>query len=199
MALASLTDADGRTAESLIRDLERLRGVPCAGCQAPLSPHAVLMSIALGFKDAPRCLPCLAEALDRDAATLRDSLAGYLRQRDCYWAAWQWANRDAGLPDNAPTSESDQRVLRTAGVVHPNGRETSNRPRATAAWDAGSTACGELVLELRLRLGALAPGAVFQLTARDPGAPEDLPAWCRLTGHALVWQDHPTYLIQRKI
>ncbi len=51
---------------------------------------------------------------------------------------------------------------------------------------------------LRSRLASLAPGSLFQLVARDPGAPEDLPAWCRLTGHELVKADPPTYLIKRK-
>jgi tRNA 2-thiouridine synthesizing protein A len=65
-------------------------------------------------------------------------------------------------------------------------------------WDAGAMGCGELVLQLRLRLGRLPPGGVFRLVAHDPGAPEDLPAWCRLTGHRLLQADHPVYLIQRK-
>ena len=67
-----------------------------------------------------------------------------------------------------------------------------------AEWDAGDMACGELVIELRRRLLALAPGAVLHLRSRDPGAPSDIPAWCRLTGHALLEADHPDYWIQRK-
>ncbi|MGH9076841.1 MAG: sulfurtransferase TusA family protein [Acidimicrobiales bacterium] len=67
-----------------------------------------------------------------------------------------------------------------------------------AHWDAGDLGCGELVVVLRSRLASLAPGSLFQLVARDPGAPEDLPAWCRLTGHELVKADPPTYLIKRK-
>jgi tRNA 2-thiouridine synthesizing protein A len=65
-------------------------------------------------------------------------------------------------------------------------------------WDAGDMGCGELVLELRMRLKALRPGRLLKLTARDPGAPEDLPAWCRLTGHHLTYIDHPIYVIRRK-
>src|ERR671923_2360229 len=65
-------------------------------------------------------------------------------------------------------------------------------------WDAGDMGCGELVLELRMRLKPMRPGQLLKLTARDPGAPEDLPAWCRLTGHHLVYVDHPIYLIRRK-
>lgn len=70
--------------------------------------------------------------------------------------------------------------------------------RAAAEWDAGDTGCGELVLELRFRLDALKSGQIMRLTARDPGAPADIPAWCRMTGNPLVGGQPPVYLIQRK-
>jgi len=67
-----------------------------------------------------------------------------------------------------------------------------------AEWNAGELGCGELVLELRYRLASMKPGEVFKLVARDAGAPADIPAWCRMTGHALLSTQHPVYLIQRK-
>jgi len=69
---------------------------------------------------------------------------------------------------------------------------------ADAEWDAGGLGCGELALELHGRLQAMRPGQVLRLVARDPGAAADIPAWCRLTGHALVSGAHPVYLIRRK-
>ena len=69
---------------------------------------------------------------------------------------------------------------------------------SSSFWDAGDTGCGELVIELKMRLAALAPGAVFHLTARDPGAVEDIPAWCRLTGHSLEEAAHPRYVIRKR-
>lgn len=69
---------------------------------------------------------------------------------------------------------------------------------ADVEWDAGDLGCGELVLELRMRMGAMRPGEILRLIARDPGAPQDMPAWCRMTGHTLVSQQHPMYLIRRK-
>jgi tRNA 2-thiouridine synthesizing protein A len=72
------------------------------------------------------------------------------------------------------------------------------RMHPDSEWDAGDMGCGELVMELRIRLKPMRPGHLLKLTARDPGAVEDLPAWCRLTGHHLVSADHPFYFIRRK-
>ena len=65
-------------------------------------------------------------------------------------------------------------------------------------WDAGDMGCGELLVKLKSRLRDLPPGTVLELVSRDPGSPEDLPSWCRLTGHTLVNADHPHYRIQRR-
>lgn len=67
-----------------------------------------------------------------------------------------------------------------------------------ATWDAGDLACGDLLVRLRLRMEELAPRQVLRLVARDAGAPADVPAWCGLTGHALLAADPPVYLIRRK-
>jgi tRNA 2-thiouridine synthesizing protein A len=69
---------------------------------------------------------------------------------------------------------------------------------ADAQWDAGDMGCGELVIELRFRLKAMAAGSILKLTARDSGAREDLPAWCRMTGHGLLKAQHPEYWIKRR-
>ena len=73
-----------------------------------------------------------------------------------------------------------------------------NAPAHSAEWDAGAMGCGELVLELRFRMASLRPGAVMFLTALDPGAKEDIPAWCGMTRHRLVRADHPRYWIARR-
>ena len=71
-------------------------------------------------------------------------------------------------------------------------------PRVDEEWDAGGLGCGELVLELKLRLDRMRPGQVIKLIALDPGAPADMPAWCRMTGHTLLHQEPPVYLIERR-
>lgn len=64
-------------------------------------------------------------------------------------------------------------------------------------WDAGEMGCGELVLELRMRLGAM-PGRVLRLVATDAGAPEDIPAWCRMTRHELLRAEPPVFWIRAR-
>jgi tRNA 2-thiouridine synthesizing protein A len=61
-------------------------------------------------------------------------------------------------------------------------------------WNAGDMGCGELVLELRVQLLAM-PGQVLRLIATDAGAPEDIPAYCRMTGHRLLRAAPPSYWI----
>jgi tRNA 2-thiouridine synthesizing protein A len=63
--------------------------------------------------------------------------------------------------------------------------------RADAEWNAGDLGCGTLVLDLRKRLRAM-PGRVLKVIAFDLGAPEDLPAWCRLTQNELLGYDPNT-------
>ena len=65
-------------------------------------------------------------------------------------------------------------------------------------YDGGDLSCGLLVIDLKRHFDALAAGTRVLVTARDPGAPIDLPAWCRLTGHRLAAQAHPFYFIEVK-
>lgn len=65
-------------------------------------------------------------------------------------------------------------------------------------WDAGDLGCGELLFALKLRMKELRPGDLLSLVARDPGAKEDLPSWCNLTGHRLETAEPPAFLIRKK-
>lgn len=162
-----------------LRDLLRLAGRPCAGCGGRCSAYEVVGSIAVGLKDAPRCLPCLGRGLGRDPDDLLAQVADYVHRRECYRRAWEEAGRlEAADPSTCPAP---------TGELPPE-----------SDWDAGDLGCGDLVLALRVRLAALPAGAVLRVRATDPAAPEDLPAWCRLTGHLLVSAAHPEYLIRRK-
>lgn len=181
-------DETDTTVEVLIRELSGRKSLRCADCAATVGSHQMLMNIALGFKDVPRCLGCLAKALGRDAEELRDQLIDYLQHRECYRIAWEWADQHEGpeVFGGTPKTTGETPALPNADL------------RPAAEWDAGDMGCGDLVLELRLRLQALGAGEIMKVCARDPGAPEDLPAWCRLTGNVLLRAEHPTYWIKRK-
>ena len=84
------------------------------------------------------------------------------------------------------------------GAAVPHTATDPSRHRRREDWDAGEMGCGDLVLAVRLRMDRLGARATLKLVARDPGAKEDLPAWCRLTGHKLLAHSHPVYWIQRK-
>ncbi|MCJ1899496.1 MULTISPECIES: sulfurtransferase TusA family protein [Paracoccus] len=59
-------------------------------------------------------------------------------------------------------------------------------------FDAGARGCGELVVLLRIRLRKM-PGRVLRVVATDPGAPEDIPAWCRMRRCDLLRHDPATH------
>lgn len=73
-----------------------------------------------------------------------------------------------------------------------------NGSQIAETWNAGDMGCGELLIELAGRMRALAPGQILELHAQDPGAIEDIPSWCRLTGHSLVFAEHPIYRLRRR-
>lgn len=71
-------------------------------------------------------------------------------------------------------------------------------PQAHDVLDAGDKRCGEMILTLKQAMDRLRPGQILKLVCRDPGAPADLPAWCRMTRHRLVWSDGQTFYVQRR-
>lgn len=190
-------------AVALMQDLLRLEGRHCKECDAALCGHTLLMSVMLGFKDAPRCADCLAAGLEQTRTSLRDQLYTHVLRRRCNQMAWLWANREEGVAPSAlpaclwPAGERAG-AGSIEGVEGEGATPSDAPPAAHREWNAGDMSCGDLVLELRVRLLAMEPAQVLKVVARDPGAPEDLPAWCRLTGHALIANSHPEYWIRRK-
>lgn len=194
------SDDTSRT-KTVLRGVERLRGTPCRVCSRPICGHEAVVGIAMGYGSTPHCLGCMAEAVNGNREEFRDRLLEYILERECYRNGWLSASEREG-----------SRHALTPGCLWPTGddrlsdstpgRETALKKRAhdrlAVEWDAGDSGCGDLVMELRLRLNAMKAGELLKVTARDPGAREDLPAWCRLTGHELVDSLHPTYLIRRR-
>jgi tRNA 2-thiouridine synthesizing protein A len=190
------TTEDERKTDALIRDLEGLGEAKCGGCGKGLGPHAFVASVALGFKDRPRCAGCLADALGRERSGFLDHLGRYIRSRACFRAGWEWSDSRAG---HGSQPEPGARWLAEESLAGASPPEREPAPAGGArVWDAGDMGCGDLVLELRRRVRALAAGEVLEVRALDPGAPEDLPAWCGLTGNRLVRAEPPRYWIERK-
>ena len=187
MDLAEPIDRDLDDEDSLpLRELHRLAGGRCHGCGVGYEPHDAVFSIAMGFKTTPRCLACLAKGFDRPTEAFRTELIEYVHRRECYLRAWREADRMSQKHTTTTTTVTE----RSPSPVLPS--------QSTEEWDVGDLGCGDLVLALRVRLKALPNGAVLTVRATDPAAPEDLPSWCRLTGHTMIEAKHPSYTIRRK-
>ena len=52
--------------------------------------------------------------------------------------------------------------------------------------DARGLLCPLPVIRTQDRIKHLRPGALLEVIASDPGALHDIPAWCRIHGHAVV-------------
>ncbi|MFM1872176.1 MAG: hypothetical protein RL398_1598 [Planctomycetota bacterium] len=169
--------------------------LPCRTCGARLCGHEALLTIVFGCRTAPRCSSCLASEQREARAELLQRALAWIERRGCFLHVWRTAGeREHGRRDDRPP------CLPFATAVAPTATvaATVGPPPHDDSYDAGDLGCGDLVLELRFRLKELAPGAVLHVTARDPAAPIDLPAWCGLCGHTLRHAAHPQYWIQRK-
>jgi tRNA 2-thiouridine synthesizing protein A len=65
-------------------------------------------------------------------------------------------------------------------------------------FDGGDTGCGELLLDLLLFFKDKPDGALVRVRALDPGAPLEIPAWCRITGHDLATANYPIFEITKR-
>jgi TusA-related sulfurtransferase len=61
-------------------------------------------------------------------------------------------------------------------------------------FDGGEESCGRVIINLYLYLRQALPGTRVLFISKDPGAPIEFPAWCRLTGNRLIKAEHPHYL-----
>jgi len=64
-------------------------------------------------------------------------------------------------------------------------------------FDALDLGCGQLLLDFSIHIRPLPEGSVVMLATRDIASPMEIPAWSRLTGHRLIAQSHPYYLIEK--
>jgi tRNA 2-thiouridine synthesizing protein A len=193
-------EEDQRTA-ALLEELEELAPRSCPDCSRELCSHEYVMNVAMGFKNAPRCVDCLSTVAGREREDFLEQISAHIQRRTCYNAGWRWASEregfnGSGRPPCLNISETPANASTTKDMDQESN--ASAEPARDACWDGGHMGCGDLVMELRLQLKSMKPGAVLKVTALDPGAPEDIPAWCGLTGQTLVLAKHPYYWIKRK-
>ncbi len=74
----------------------------------------------------------------------------------------------------------------------------ATREQIARRWDAGQTGCGVLIVGLKREIRRIEAGELLEVRAVGAGAATDIAAWCRLTGHALVAADHPTYVLKKR-
>ena len=70
-------------------------------------------------------------------------------------------------------------------------------PRPTRRWHAREAGCAQLIVALKERVAELSPGETLEVISRNAGASIDIFVWCRMTGHRLLSDAHPVYVIQR--
>ncbi len=52
--------------------------------------------------------------------------------------------------------------------------------------DARRLLCPMPVIRVQQKVSGLSPGDVLEVWCTDPGARNDIPAWCRINGHRLL-------------
>jgi len=57
---------------------------------------------------------------------------------------------------------------------------------ATDTLDARRLLCPMPVIRAQNRIKTLAKGDILEVICTDPGAKNDVPAWCRINGHEIV-------------
>ena len=65
-------------------------------------------------------------------------------------------------------------------------------------FDAGEESCGRVIINLHLYLKSLIPGTRVLVISKDPAAPLEIPAWCRMVKNELIGMEHPFYLFIHK-
>jgi len=54
------------------------------------------------------------------------------------------------------------------------------------ALDARNSLCPMPVIKAQNKIAELQAGDVLEVTCTDPGALNDIPAWCRINGHLVI-------------
>ena len=76
---------------------------------------------------------------------------------------------------------------------------TPERPDGTVELDCRGMLCPLPIIELNRRLGEAPVGGLIAVTAEDPAARYDVPAWCRMRGQEYVGEEPATDGVARYV
>ncbi|HRV81817.1 MAG TPA: hypothetical protein P5218_10290, partial [Planctomycetota bacterium] len=79
-------------AEDVIAWADAHWGQTCR-CGSPLVGQDAVLSLLLGHKQAPRCVPCLARHLGEEPAALVTRSLAHMQRLHCYRAGWEHSER----------------------------------------------------------------------------------------------------------
>lgn len=91
--------------------------------------------------------------------------------------------------------DGDGRPWATSGRFGP---QSPRDRRVDVEIVMGELGCGDLIYELREQFERVDSGQLVRVVSDDPGAPKELPAWCRLTRHRLLEADAPYYIVRAR-
>jgi len=103
------------------------------------------------------------------------------------------------LPSNSDKPFScPPKPVETASKDSPQDKQQLPDWEFDDEFDGGEETCGRVIVNLYLYIRDQQPGLRILVISRDPGAPVELPAWCRMTKNQLTKMEHPYYLITLK-
>ena len=72
-------------------------------------------------------------------------------------------------------------------------------PRPDARCDLGDSGCeAGTLLKVRGVVASLAPGQVLEIRSTNPTARDEVPAWCRMTGHEYLGSSGSRYFARKR-
>ncbi len=94
---------------------------------------------------------------------------------------------------------SDARFCSRCGTRLDDEPAAAVLPEPTALLDLGEGGCDVgATLKARNLVATLEIGQVLEIRTTDPGVREDVPAWCRMTGHEFLGSTGHRYFVRKR-
>jgi tRNA 2-thiouridine synthesizing protein A len=91
----------------------------------------------------------------------------------------------------------------TPPEAHLTRRKEKGKRSSEQVYDARGLLCPLPIIRAAERISAMNEGEVLEVISDDPGIQEDMPAWCRSSGHILLdlfreGRDYRSYVRKRR-